>query len=243
MDHTNRQALSFQSHLERISDFLLPGQGVWWLKTTSGIEFYDGPNKEEDYKTPGPELHFRNTMMGDLQAQLLKTWEECINESTQLPLPTVRQYGPEGNLENMLFQLSDDAEQSEDSQQSGYDLASENELLLERTNTVSEDTGVQHANTTMDSTEITAMYTTEPTDQSTPSKSTMEPYKAKTKVCRLLMDFVPDRRLIIKYDQCQTRLKQLMDSSARINPAIIDQYSNGPLERLNILKIGLGGEI
>ena len=46
----------FQAHLERISDFLLPGQGVWWDVAENGITFKDGPD-EPQYRPQGPPLH------------------------------------------------------------------------------------------------------------------------------------------------------------------------------------------
>ena len=32
----------YQAHLERISDYLAPGPGVWWRRTSEGVEFLDG---------------------------------------------------------------------------------------------------------------------------------------------------------------------------------------------------------
>lgn len=50
-----------QSHLERIADFLVPGEGVWWHKTPFGIEFHDGED-EVEWKDSGPSLHhFRSS--------------------------------------------------------------------------------------------------------------------------------------------------------------------------------------
>ena len=31
----------WQSHLERISDFLVFGENVWWEKTEFGVDFFD----------------------------------------------------------------------------------------------------------------------------------------------------------------------------------------------------------
>ena len=48
--------LLFQSHLERISDYLSKGPGVWWKQTPSGIEFFDGP-AEAANNSKGPSSH------------------------------------------------------------------------------------------------------------------------------------------------------------------------------------------
>lgn len=41
----------FQNHLVRISDYLLPGEGVYWKQTEDGIVFLDSP--EEEASRPG----------------------------------------------------------------------------------------------------------------------------------------------------------------------------------------------
>lgn len=33
--------LLWEAHLQKISDFLLPGKGVWWSENENSIEFYD----------------------------------------------------------------------------------------------------------------------------------------------------------------------------------------------------------
>lgn len=45
----------YQAHLERISDFLIHGPGVWWKATADGIMFFDGTG-EEDFRDEGPEF-------------------------------------------------------------------------------------------------------------------------------------------------------------------------------------------
>jgi hypothetical protein len=57
---------SWQSHLERISNFLLPGKGSWWLEDESGnVEFLDG-EKAASSHTRGPILHhFRSSSFSE----------------------------------------------------------------------------------------------------------------------------------------------------------------------------------
>lgn len=38
-----KHARSWQAHLQRIADFLLPGKGIWWCQKEVGIEFFDSP--------------------------------------------------------------------------------------------------------------------------------------------------------------------------------------------------------
>ena len=53
---------SWQAHLERISDFLLPGKGSWWLEQENGnVEFFDGERAVSTHQQ-GPLLHhFRSS--------------------------------------------------------------------------------------------------------------------------------------------------------------------------------------
>ena len=61
----------YQAHLERISDYLLVGPGVWWKEMSGGIMFLDG-SSEQDYREAGPTLqHFKSFSCsdnGDLQS-------------------------------------------------------------------------------------------------------------------------------------------------------------------------------
>ena len=47
---------AWQAHLERISDFVLCGEGVWWTKDENGGTFHDSPG-EPEHRPEGPALH------------------------------------------------------------------------------------------------------------------------------------------------------------------------------------------
>jgi hypothetical protein len=55
-----------QAHLERISDFLLLGKGVWWTQTSDGIEFFDGATT--------PTIHEMDHIYTTLGQQTLVMW-------------------------------------------------------------------------------------------------------------------------------------------------------------------------
>eukprot|EP00731_Ephydatia_muelleri_P009736 Em0005g322a len=79
------KSASYQSHIERISDYLVCGPGVWWKTTNDGVEFFDG-DFEDDYRDVGPTMHhFRSSSLVDIDALLLEQWEQCITENIQLP--------------------------------------------------------------------------------------------------------------------------------------------------------------
>ena len=97
LEETN--AAEVQAHLERVSDFLLPGQGVWWKgKPDGGIEFLDS-SLEASSHLDEPQLHhFRCSNMSDELKYLTKCWKKCIEREIDLPLPTIRRYSDEGEL-------------------------------------------------------------------------------------------------------------------------------------------------
>ncbi|XP_078609001.1 uncharacterized protein LOC144880606 [Branchiostoma floridae x Branchiostoma japonicum] len=78
----------YQPHLERLADFLESGEGVWWKKTESGIEFLDGP-QEEDFKSSPPLHHFRSQTYKEEQKYLHNKWDVCVDKAKkkQLVLP------------------------------------------------------------------------------------------------------------------------------------------------------------
>ena len=99
-NYISTHSLEFQSHLERISDYLLPGPGVWWKKTLLGIEFFDGC-KEENFRSSGPAMqHFRSSDLGAIEQHLFQCWEECLQLNITLPLKEIRRYQPSNNESN-----------------------------------------------------------------------------------------------------------------------------------------------
>ena len=48
------------ARLERIcSDFLLPGEGVWWKYVAQGVEFLDGEDEEMNTRKEPKLMHYR----------------------------------------------------------------------------------------------------------------------------------------------------------------------------------------
>ena len=87
-----------QAYLERISDFLLPGPGVWWRHSADGIEFLDG-HECPSQQPQGPDIHhLRSTSLSEIDIYLQKKWEECCYTHTISPAKHIRQYQPDGSL-------------------------------------------------------------------------------------------------------------------------------------------------
>ena len=101
----------WQAHLERISDFLLCGPGIWWKDHGNHVEFFDGPD-EVNHKEQGPTLHhFRSSNLKDIETHLLACWEKCINEKVSIPINTTRIYSSSGELVS-LSTIECDSQQS-----------------------------------------------------------------------------------------------------------------------------------
>ena len=79
----------WQCHLERISDYLYCGEGVWWKDDPYGIEFFDG-NQNPDFQPLGLTLkHFRSSSLKKIEEELKQYWEKCISENVSLPTDIV----------------------------------------------------------------------------------------------------------------------------------------------------------
>ena len=78
----------YQAHLERISDFLLPGEGVWWKIDGDSVEFFDSIT-EPNVRDQGPELHhFRSSNFKKEETYLSSSWEKCVESLDKIKLPT-----------------------------------------------------------------------------------------------------------------------------------------------------------
>ena len=86
---------SWQGHLQRISHFLLAGEGVWWRKRESGYEFMDGSKVVNLAKSP-KLLHSRDTGLLDIQQRSIISWKKLIAQKILLPTPFVRLYDSNG---------------------------------------------------------------------------------------------------------------------------------------------------
>jgi hypothetical protein len=91
-----------QSHLERISDYLLNPD--WWRLTGEGLEFLDGPS--EVFPTAAPPRHFRSSSVKTEQILVKETWKEVVdkykNGELPLPLQRIKTYNKDGKLEICL---------------------------------------------------------------------------------------------------------------------------------------------
>ena len=77
-----------QAHLERISDFVLCGPGVWWQDTPAGIEFFDGDAGPSSHSEGLILHHFRSASLADIDIYLHKNGKNVAVEIFNFQLNT-----------------------------------------------------------------------------------------------------------------------------------------------------------
>ena len=89
-DLLKKHIRSWQAHLERISDFLLPGKGAWWRHDEKGnVEFLDR-EKAASSQTGGPVLHhFRSSTFKREEEYLQKCWNKCLENRVTFPIKDI----------------------------------------------------------------------------------------------------------------------------------------------------------
>ena len=97
----------YQAHLERIPDFLAPGEGIWWHYDNENevVVFHDG--EEEPEKRPeGPDLHYFRSWSIQGEADYLKQkWQECLSSELIIPSPIIKLYDENGDYVNQKVYL------------------------------------------------------------------------------------------------------------------------------------------
>ena len=112
-----RNARPWQAHLERICDFLLVGEGIWWRRCQNGdIEFLDAKGNPET-SPHGPTVHhFRSSNFKKEEAYLKHCWESCLKKKIKLPIEVLQAENAEGN---MVFVETNKSEESTSSEIEG----------------------------------------------------------------------------------------------------------------------------
>ncbi len=89
----------WQAHLERICDFLLAGEGIWWRTCNNGdIEFFDAKGNSEAVPK-GPTLHhFRSSNFKKEEAYLKCCWQACLEKKIKMPIEVLQVENDEGNM-------------------------------------------------------------------------------------------------------------------------------------------------
>ena len=139
-----------QSHLERISDYMLCGENVWWhVENERELVFHDGDDQPGS-NTKGPVLKdFSSDTLASITKYLKESWEHCLSDDTiKLPLNTVTIFNEDGdfvhrrkiskddNTPNVTENTKQDEEQHEVfiiEQTSSFNTSDENEEDIQST--------------------------------------------------------------------------------------------------------------
>ena len=93
----------FQSHLERIADYLVDGPGKWWIEKEDGVEFQD----QGSHSTICSD-HFHSTNMAAISLKLHTCWEQCLLEKVKLPSKYIKSYNGMGEATAMDISEQED---------------------------------------------------------------------------------------------------------------------------------------
>ena len=103
MEWLQHMSVHYQAHLERISDYLLQGPGIWWQYVEDGVEFSDVNIHHPQLQTQTPSAHhFRSLTLGDVDTYLLSKWEQCQEEKIELPAQYIRTYQTNGDSNSII---------------------------------------------------------------------------------------------------------------------------------------------
>ena len=92
---------AYQAHLERISDFLHCGEGVWWRHILTGVEFLDAPDERQRNDKGPPLHHFRSHTLQSEEQYLRDRWNECLTQQVTIPHQVLKIYDEDGNLQSV----------------------------------------------------------------------------------------------------------------------------------------------
>ena len=104
---------SWQAHLERISPYLLPGEGVWWKQDQECYHFFDGPSDPDSHEEGPRLLHYREKSVKDVVERQATYWKELLKRSTTLLTATLVNYDEEGDFQSFTV-FEDEIEDSKE---------------------------------------------------------------------------------------------------------------------------------
>ena len=92
---TDVDLAAWNAHLEKIADFLLPGELVWWHTEGDDVVLHDGDD-EPNYTRP--ELNFQSS-----RSKVAEAWKACIAQQVQIPTGVYSYFSVNGTLKNKVI--------------------------------------------------------------------------------------------------------------------------------------------
>ena len=97
-DHIKANPYDWQSHLKRISDFLIEHERVWWKKAEFRIKFFDLDSLDQVPNNPKPN-HFKSEFAPTVSTNLKTLWKNIVQSKTTLPTAFILHEGENNNKE------------------------------------------------------------------------------------------------------------------------------------------------
>ncbi|CAH1264059.1 Hypp2835 [Branchiostoma lanceolatum] len=94
---------AWQAHCERISDFLLCGEGVWWTAGEQGVTLHDSSSRPGNAAKEPRILHFRSCSLKTVDKHLRDSWKRCLSEDIVIPLKKLYIYEEDGSLKGIQW--------------------------------------------------------------------------------------------------------------------------------------------
>ena len=93
---------SWQIHLQRISPFLVVGEGVWWSYTSNGFVFHDGDSDPDNHDDAFSLMHHRYHSVMDVEHRRDVCWKRIVDEKVVIPAHSIKLYDTDGNRTGRL---------------------------------------------------------------------------------------------------------------------------------------------
>ena len=87
---------SWQIHLQRISPFLVLGEGEWWSQTSNGFKFHDGDTDPSNPNDAFSLFHHRYHSVNDVEERRDVCWKRIVDEKIVIPAHSITLYDAGG---------------------------------------------------------------------------------------------------------------------------------------------------
>ncbi len=96
-DFLKNRSSSWQTHLQRLSRYLVLGYGEWWREEEFDFMFHDS-DSDLHFRESGPNLHhFRTTALQEVFQEQQKLWTTIVNRHITLPALQIKLYDHNGS--------------------------------------------------------------------------------------------------------------------------------------------------
>ena len=178
-DYIKKNSDDWQSHLERIADFLVE-ENPWWQQTDFGIQFFDF-NSPKNVENPKVH-HFRSASISTVINDLKTHWSSIVENNIKIPVDIILMRGRDDRVEYNRTDSSSLKEISEnyDEDENLDDLS--NFILVEKPDEFEKENMISVSNNSTDNSEpCNHISSSSQPDIEQPSSSSLPSAELKTK--------------------------------------------------------------